>query len=282
MDIDIKNYGSDTIYNVNVSCQISGSDPVTDTIQAEILPDSIHNHSFSIPADLSEFGEYALTVYTSLENDEFRGNDTLTVAIENYPTIDAGIITIASPEKGTTYTDAEEISVWIKNFGTISLSDIPVYYLINDTIPIEEIIDTTIIPGDSLIFTFDQTADLSDYKIYDILVYTSLVGDTIFQNDTVHVVIEHKYTGPNIPEFNILIYPNPCNEGFSVAFKSLRDEEIMIKMLKLSGQTLFLKKCYIGKGDQQIHINMEKFKTGIYLLNIRTSYSSYTGKIVKN
>lgn len=282
VNLDIKNFGSDTIYNVNVSYQISESDPVTDTIQSEILPDSIYNHSFSLPADLSEFGQYTLTIYTSLENDEFRGNDTLTATIENYPTINAGIVSIISPVKGTTFMSDEEITVWIKNFGTVSVSDIPVFYVINDTVPVEEIMDTTINPGDSLFFTFDQTADLSDYKIYEIMVYTSLVGDTIFQNDTVHLVIEHKYTGPNIPEFNILIYPNPCNEGFSVAFKSLRDEAIMIKILSLSGQTLFLKKCYIGKGDQQIHINMEKFKTGIYLLKIRTATGSFTGKIIRN
>ncbi|MCK4465900.1 MAG: T9SS type A sorting domain-containing protein [Bacteroidales bacterium] len=282
INIDIKNYGSDTINHLYVSCQISGSDLVTDTISSEIFPDSIYNHSFSIPADLSEFGQYTLTIYTSLENDEFRGNDTLTTIIENYPTIDAGIINITSPEKRTTYTDAEEITVWIKNFGTVSVSGITVFYVINDTVPVEEIMNTTLNPEDSLAFTFNQTADLSDYKTYEIMVYTSLGEDTIFQNDTVYLFVEHKYTGPNIPEFNILIYPNPCNEEFCVAFKSLRDEEIMIKILSLSGKTLFQKKCYIEKGYQQIYINMKEFKAGIYILNIRTSYSSYTGKIIKN
>jgi len=282
VNIDIKNFGTDTINHLYVSCQISGSDLVTDTISSEIFPDSIYNHSFSIPADLSEFGEYTLTVFTSLENDEFRGNDTLTTIIENYPTIDAGIINITSPEKRTTYTDAEKITVWIKNFGTVSVSGITVFYVINDTVPVGEIMGTTLNPEDSLLFTFNQTADLSDYKTYEIMVYTSLGEDTIFQNDTVYLFVEHKYTGPNIAEFNILIYPNPCNEEFCVAFKSLRDEEIMIKILSLSGKTLFQKKCYIEKGYQQIYINMKEFKAGIYMLNIRTSYSSYTGKIIRN
>ena len=286
VDIDIKNYGSDTIYNVNVSYQINGSDPVTDTIQAEILPDSIYNHSFSIPADLSEFGQYTLTIYTSLENDEFRGNDTLTTTIENYPTIDAGIVSITSPVKGTTFTADEEITVWIKNFGTVSASDIPVYYVINDTVPVEEILDTTIIPGDSVIFSFDQTADMSYYKIYDIVVYTSLNGDTLLYNDTIYLTVEHEDTGVDDlykkSLSDIRIYPNPTDGTFILSFEAIRNNKITISLQNLAGQTLYHEKCQVGKGDQLIRINMEKFRPGIYLLNIRTSTGSFTGKIVKN
>jgi hypothetical protein len=286
VNLDIKNYGSDTINHLNVSYQISGTDPVTDTIQAEIPPDSIYNHSFSIPADLSEFGEYTLTVYTSLENDEFRGNDTLTAIIENYPTIDAGIVLFASPEIKTTYTDTEEISVWIKNFGTVSVSDIPIFYVINDTVPVGEIIDKTIIPGDSLIFTFDQTADLSDYNIYEIMVYTSLVGDTIFQNDTAYLVVKHEDTGiGDLYEkslSDIRFYPNPTNGTFILSFEAVHNEKITISLRNLTGQTLYHQKRCIQKGDQQIYIDIKEFKTGIYILNIRTSYSSYTGKIIRN
>lgn len=286
VDVDIKNYGSDTIYNVNVSYQISGSDPVTDTIQAEILPDSIYNHTFSIPVNLSEFGEYTLTVYTSLENDEFMGNDTLTTTIENYPTIDAGIVSITSPMKGTTFTSDEGITVWIKNFGTVSASDIPVFYVINDTVPVEEIIDTTIIPGDSLIFTFDQTADLSDYKTYEIVVYTSLNGDTLLHNDTIYLTVEHEDTGVDDlykkSLSDIRIYPNPTDGTFILSFESIRNNKITISLQNLAGQTLYHEKCQVGKGYQLIRINMENFRPGIYLLNLRTSKGSFTGKIIRN
>ena len=188
--------------------------------------------------------------------------------------------------KGTTFTSDEKITIWIKNFGTVSASDIPVYYLINDTVPVEEILDTAIIPGDSVTFSFDHTADMSDYKIYDIVVYTSLNGDTLLHNDTIYLTVEHEDTGVDDlykkSLSDIRIYPNPTDGTFILSFEAIQNEKITISLQNLAGQTLYREKCQVWKGYQLIRINMENFRPGIYLLNIRTSYSSYTGKIIRN
>ena len=78
--------------------------------------------------------------------------------------------------------NAEKITVLIRNYGTDSLQNIPVTYAVNqDTVT--EIIPL-LKPGDSLQFTFTQTADMSVYQTYHIKTWVSNPADNYHNNDS--------------------------------------------------------------------------------------------------
>ncbi len=79
-------------------------------------------------------------------------------------------------------TNAEKITVLVKNYGTDTLYNIPVTYVVNlDTVT--EII-TTIPPKDSLQYSFTKTADMSAYQAYHIKTWVSNPTDNYHNNDS--------------------------------------------------------------------------------------------------
>jgi hypothetical protein len=107
---------------------------------------------------------------------------------------DAWLYTLTSPVSAIGLTNAELVTVTLRNAGDSAISNIPVSYTINGGSPVTETYSGTINPNDSYNFTFSSTADLSVIGAYDITTYTSLTGDTIFVNDTLKTLVE------NLPE----------------------------------------------------------------------------------
>lgn len=100
-------------------------------------------------------------------------------------------------------SNAEPITVQVKNYSTGNLSSVPVSYQIdNGTIVTENI--PTINAGQTVNFTFGQTANLSVYKVYTFKSWVGLGTDTYHVNDTISTTFR---TAPQITSF-------PYLEGF--------------------------------------------------------------------
>ncbi|MBW8048910.1 MAG: PKD domain-containing protein [Cytophagales bacterium] len=97
---------------------------------------------------------------------------------------DLGVIAIDSLASDCGLSAAESVTVRVKNFGTTAQSNIPVSYRINAGAPVNDTITATIIPGDTLSFTFDTTADLSVAGTYIFDGWTSMPGDGNNNNDS--------------------------------------------------------------------------------------------------
>lgn len=78
----ITNYGGASQSNFDISLNIDGT-LYTETVAGPIQPNSSLEYTFSQTLDLSEFGVYTLTVFTSLENDYDTTNDSITATINN-------------------------------------------------------------------------------------------------------------------------------------------------------------------------------------------------------
>ena len=78
----ITNYGGASQSNFDISLDIDGT-LYTETVAGPIQPNSSLEYTFSQTLDLSEFGVYTLTVFTSLENDYDTTNDSITATINN-------------------------------------------------------------------------------------------------------------------------------------------------------------------------------------------------------
>ncbi|MFL1894623.1 GEVED domain-containing protein [Aquimarina sp. 2-A2] len=113
--------------------------------------------------------------------------------IANVIANDVGIVSIPAPFAKATFSNAENITVEIQNFGTTSQSNIPVSYTINNSTPVNEIFTGTINPGETALFTFAAVADLSQDKSYTVNAETNLAGDAEVENDCISKVVENIY-----------------------------------------------------------------------------------------
>ncbi|HVU55604.1 MAG TPA: S8 family serine peptidase [Puia sp.] len=97
---------------------------------------------------------------------------------------DVSALSLKSPSLANicNFSNAETISILVKNYSGASLSNIPVTYSINGANVTEHI--PSIPAGDSLVYTFAQKADLSAYKVYILRAWVSATGDTYASNDS--------------------------------------------------------------------------------------------------
>jgi hypothetical protein len=120
-------------------------------------------------------------------------------------THDIGMVALVAPDTSNlcSLSNAETISVKVRNYSNSTATNIPVTYSINGATVSETI--PSINAGDSITYTFTQTADLSAYQAYSITAWVHYPGDTYPANDTLSTV--NFQTVPLISTF-------PYLEGF--------------------------------------------------------------------
>lgn len=97
--------------------------------------------------------------------------------------VDMGVLSILAPNSGCSLTAADTVRVRVVNYGTVSQTNTPVSYTINGGTPVTETITATMLPGDSLTYTFATTANLGAVGTYAIAAYTSAANDGDTTND---------------------------------------------------------------------------------------------------
>ena len=120
-------------------------------------------------------------------------------------TNDIGILSLVAPDTANicTLTNAETISIKVRNYANSTATNISVSYSINGTTVTETI--PSLGAGDSVIYNFTKTADLSAWQSYSIRTWVHYPGDTYSANDTLSPI--NIQTTPVISSF-------PYLEGF--------------------------------------------------------------------
>lgn len=125
-----------------------------------------------------------------------RGHDKAWIDFVVFPKnsftqFDIGVMEVISPLSGIDLSDSETISVKLKNFGNEALTDIPVSYQFNSHDIVTDTIRGVIPAGTTFTYDFVGTADLSNYKVYELMVFTSLPTDEFPGNNNLNVTIEN-------------------------------------------------------------------------------------------
>jgi len=152
------------------------------------------------------FGDYAtmgvdpiddMTFWFSSEYFPSGGNWRTKIAAFKFddilvPDINAGASALIAPQTGVNLTDNESIIVTLDNFGLDTIFTLPVSLYIDDTLRVTDTIQTTILPQTDYQHTFSINYDFSEERYYPIQVITSLVGDTIPDDDSLQLTVQHQ------------------------------------------------------------------------------------------
>lgn len=182
--VTIRNFGSAPQSNFQVTYSLDGGAAITETFTGTIQPTGQVEFTFSARADFSETGrEYNFSAGTLLTGDQDPENDFLNTVIKNLPPNDVGVTEIISPRTGENL-DREQVVVVVENFGGEPQSNIPVGYSVDGGNIIQEIIGESLGVGEQISYTFQNRADLSDPRKYELFATTLLPGDSNPENDS--------------------------------------------------------------------------------------------------
>ncbi|MDR0683105.1 MAG: choice-of-anchor J domain-containing protein, partial [Dysgonamonadaceae bacterium] len=106
------------------------------------------------------------------------------VRIDPLADYDAGVTTVVEPQSKPKLTNAEPITVTVKNFGSNPVENLSVGYKINELPAVTETVTGVIAALKDTVYTFSRRADLSQAQTYGITTYTSLDNDECAENDS--------------------------------------------------------------------------------------------------
>lgn len=159
---------------------------------ANALPSQTVSSSFQVKMGAEGvYGSHAITY------------DDLTIRIVNDV---VGIVLVNPSANECNLGTSGPIIVQVKNYSSSIITNVPVSYQVNSMTPVTENIPF-IAPGDSVTYTFTQTADLSAFTLYTITAWTHHSTDNVSTNDTISRSINN----------SIHITSYPYLEGFEGA-----------------------------------------------------------------
>lgn len=132
-----------------------------------------------------KFGEQGYTSTTSVTPDGVLDNGYSFDDIKlTRATGDVAVISLVTPDLSAIcgLSNAETISLKVKNYSAAAVTNIPVTYSINGVSVTETI--PAINAFDSVVYHFNKTADLSAYQLYTLGAWVSAAGDNYSNNDT--------------------------------------------------------------------------------------------------
>jgi hypothetical protein len=112
------------------------------------------------------------------------------VTVIDAPSIDAGVSAVLRPATGCGLGNADSVEVQVTNFGTTTITNVPVAYSLNGATAVTDTLRDSIPAGLTETHVFPTTVNLSTAGSYNLVAYTSLVGDALALNDTTNATIE--------------------------------------------------------------------------------------------
>ena len=280
--VKIANVGANTVYNVPISYKINNGQPVNEIFADSLSVGDTVIYTFTTPF-IAPHLDYTLCAYTRYNNDIITVNDTMCVNIHSLPAAyDVGVVEILNPLDSTPINIPITVSVIVKNFGANAVSNIPVRYQINYTNDHNDIINTTLNPGDTIHFTFSNTY-LCPNNDYIICAGTVLNNDMYTINDDYCEMLT-TYTPYNITIYDmddrVIIYPNPSTGEFNIQLKSSIATDGMILVRNPLGELLFSENINVKFGFNMYRFDISHLSAGLYNCTIIVGNKTYNNVVI--
>jgi hypothetical protein len=190
----------------------------------QVALDSAASYTADVPNDID--GQARNADYPDIGADEF-----------DYLNDDLGITALLTPVSNCELSANAVVKVVVQNFGGLPQTGFSLAYQRDNGAPVVENIGARIVqPGDTVHYTFTQTANLSDYKVHAFTLLTALPGDLNHSNDTLRASVTNFQTPT--PAANMLPADGATNINPPVSFS----------WLPSAGATRY--DIYIWKADQ--------------------------------
>lgn len=131
VQVSIRNYGAKPVAGTLIGYQVDGGPVTVDTIPDTIPPQSDYLHTFSSTAALQALGPHSFLIFTSLEGDSARFNDTLRAAVVQLARRDVAVTDIKGLD-GTHCDSFLMAGISLANAGADSLFSAELSYRLND------------------------------------------------------------------------------------------------------------------------------------------------------
>ncbi|WP_103864948.1 T9SS type A sorting domain-containing protein [Aquimarina sp. I32.4] len=195
--VTIKNYGTTAQSNIPISYTINGATAITETFTGTVAPLETASFSFATSADLSTERTYTVTAETNLAGDTVVGNDCSVTTLNNLFSRDIGIGNLVSPttDNGIA-TSPESITITLFNHGSVTQSNIPVFYILNNGSRINEVFSGTLQSREEATYTFTSLADMTGTGSFILEIGTALTADENTSNDSITQTIDRELCKP--------------------------------------------------------------------------------------
>lgn len=211
--------------------------------------------------------------------------DLLMEAVCAVAAVDVGVKNFVAPESGE-LTNAEEITVTIRNYGANTQSNIPVYYSIDGGANVNETFTGTLASMEEAVYTFSTLADLSTPQhTYTIVAGTNLGGDEVASNDEKTIEVTNTTLGieDNPIENTEFIVVTLENNMFDVILNTFEpiNENVYLKVYNALGQNIKYQLLEPNsEGSYRHKLDMNFNSSGIYFVSIGTLSKGATKQII--
>ncbi len=278
VEVDIMNFGSDTLYDIPVSYEVNGN-VETETWTGTLHPNDTATFAFAA-SYASPNSSYVLKSYTELPNDGNAANDTTDALLNvSQPPLDAGITAIIQPDDTTTQFVSTNVTVRIRNFGIDTLTSIPVEYQQGSLTPVSETWTGNLAAGDSVDYTF-STPFTSGAGSFSLCATTDLPGDYDTSNDEVCKTIIATNVEENSIFGNVSINPNPADEYTTLNLNNNVRGDIIISVTDVAGNVVYSKHFDLIDRTNSIRIETENLPAGMYFINLQSVDDNATMKLI--
>ena len=195
--VEVTNFGTDTIFGMNVQYSVNNGTPVSVAYSDTLLPfasDTVVMPNFSATA-----GNSSICAKTVLLLDSNLFNDEFCQPFFGTPTKDAYLTQIADNIEEGCGLGSDTIMIWIRNVGIDTINGPTTtimtasYQVDSGATTVTENMTLTINPGDSALFVFNTLANfavtMAD-SIFDVVAWVNLTGDNVAYNDTAYRDVE--------------------------------------------------------------------------------------------
>lgn len=198
---------------------------------------------------------------------------------------DLGIVSIDTPIDNMTYTNAEDVTVTIRNFGSNDITNPALQYTIDGGTPVVENFSGTIAAGTTESFTFAGQADLSSNGTFVFAAKTNLAGDTNTGNDeatktVTGIILNVEENGP-VENAQLVISTLP-NKQFNISMNTSFDGILSIEVINTLGQTVAFSNLEKDGNGYNYELDMSYAASGVYLVKMGDQRAGIfqTGKII--
>lgn len=184
--------------------------------------------------------------------------------------IDGGVIEVVAPAAATTPGSATTVTVKIKNFGTDTLTSIPVSYRLDTGFPPQNGTWTgTLLPDSTVDYTFTQTYPGPSVG-YELCAYTKITGDPYKGNDTTCVLIGE--VGFEEETFNGVVLlqniPNPASAQTEISFNLPAPGKCVLTLRNTLGELIQTTTIDGQSGKNSVNVDLSNLGQGIYVYTL--------------